>query len=49
MSSELNAFSAEGCPNCGSDELVAHEVVVDHSGETVVVAKSCQNCHEILP
>jgi uncharacterized Zn finger protein len=39
----------DSCHNCGSDEIATHEVQVDHSGETVVVAWSCQECQEVHP
>jgi hypothetical protein len=39
----------DSCHNCGSDAIESHEVQVDHSGETVVVAWSCRNCNEVYP
>jgi hypothetical protein len=37
------------CHNCGSDAIEPHEVQVDHSGETVVVAGACRECQEVHP
>jgi formate dehydrogenase maturation protein FdhE len=37
------------CSNCGSNKIDTHEVQVDQSGETVVVAWSCRKCQEVFP
>jgi hypothetical protein len=39
----------DSCHNCGSDKIDTHEVQVDHSGETVVVAGAYREWQEVYP